>query len=188
MVATKIGLTVDDYMALPDDGKRYELIDGELILSPAPVPDHQLVVVALIEFLRSFVNRHGLGRLYCAPIDVILSDIIALQPDIAFISNARMDIIGPKNIRGAPDLVIEVLSPSTESRDRNDKARLYWRHGVLEYWLVDTSRQTIEVFGAGRDGFELLAIYGEGDALESPTLSGLSLDAGRVLADLDKLP
>ncbi len=185
MVATKIGLTVDDYMALPNDGKRYELINGELILSPAPVPDHQFVVVALIEFLRSFVNRYGLGRIACAPIDVILSEIIALQPDIAFISNARMGIIGPKNIQGAPDLVIEVLSPSTESRDRNDKARLYWNHGVLEYWLVDTSRRTIEVFGAGRTGFELLAVYGEGDALESPTLSGLSLEVGRVFADLD---
>ncbi len=180
MVATKVGLTVDDYMTLPDDGKRYELINGELILSPAPVPDHQLVITASMRIIENFVYEFDLGRVFTASTDVVLSRNIALQPDILFISNARMGIIGAKNIQGAPDLVVEVISPSTESRDRNDKARLYWSHGVLEYWLVDTSRRTIEVFGAGRDGFELLAVYGEGDALESPTLNGLSLDVGEA--------
>ncbi len=188
MVATKVGLTVDDYMALPDDGKRYELINGELILAAAPLAPHQFVIAALIEFLRSFARRQGLGKVAGAPFDVFLARDIVLQPDVLFISNARMHILREGRIHGAPDLVVEVLSPSTESRDRNDKARLYWRHGVLEYWLVDTSRRTIEVFGAGRTGFELLAVYDEGDSLESPTLSGLSLDTGRVFADLGMLP
>jgi len=180
MVTTRAELTVEDYMALPDDGKRYELIDGELILFPAPIPDHQPVITALMRLIENFVYEFDLGRVFAAATDVVFPGNIVLQPDILFISNARLGIIGTKNIQGAPDLAVEVLSPSTESRDRNIKAEPYWKHGVREYWLVDISRRRIEVLGAGRTGFELLGVYGADDALESPTLSGLSMNVGEA--------
>ncbi len=188
MVATKVGLTVDDYMALPDDGKRYELIDGELILAAAPLAPHQVVVYELYAIIRAYLRQHDIGMIFGAPFDVILSDNVVFQPDLMFITYARLPIVSGGMVHGAPDMVVEVLSPSAESRNRNDKARLYWSHCVLEYWLVDTLRRTIEVFGAGQTGFELISVYGERDALESPTLSGLSLDVGEAFADLDKLP
>ena len=169
-----IKFTYEDYLHTPDD-KRYELIDGELILAPAPRRDHQTVEVRLGSRLHLFVDENELGVVYFAPRDVVFSDTNIVQPDLLFISNERMHIDTEAEVWGGPDLVVEILSPSTEARDRTVKRALYARHGVNEYWIVDPDARTIAVQFLGEQGFEPVATYGEGDTLVSPTLPGFSI-------------
>ena len=170
-----IKFTVADYMTTPED-KRYQLLDGEVILAPAPTDKHQAIVVALLVAMYQFVHQHGLGWVRVSPYDVVLSDTDVAQPDILFVSNARSGIITEANIQGAPDLVVEVLSPGTARYDRGYKRTLYGRHGVLEYWLVDPAAETVEVLTAGDAGLTLAATYRCGDVLTSSLLTGLTLD------------
>ena len=169
-----IKFTYQDYINTPD-GERYELIDGELILAPAPRRDHQRVQLNLGAPMHFFVQSNELGVVYVAPRDVVFSDTYIVQPDIMFISNERMHIDTEAEIWGGPDLVVEILSPSTADRDRTVKRALYARHGVKEYWLVDADEHTIAVLLIGDRGFEQVAAYGEGDTLVSPTLPGFSI-------------
>ncbi len=126
------------------------------------------------------MNEHRLGGVYDAPFDVVLSDVDVLQPDLLFVSNKRGHIITPANIQGAPDLVVEILSPSTAKRDRTFKRTLYARHGVNEYWMVDTVAKTITVLRRGERGFDVVDTYGEGATLTSPTLQGFALKMADV--------
>ena len=144
MVATgaRIKFTYEDYCNAPED-KRYELHDGDLVVVPSPKEQHQDVTGNLFIRLTLFVREGALGRTYIAPFDIVFSNHDVVQPDVIFVSNERHDIITPDNIQGAPDLVIEVLSPSTAHRDRTFKRALYARHGVREFWLVDTDAQTV---------------------------------------------
>ena len=169
-----IKFTYEDYLNTSDD-KRYELIDGELILAPAPRRDHQRVDMKLGWRLGRFVEENALGVVYSAPRDVVFSDTNIVQPDLMFISNERMHIDTEAEVWGGPDLVIEILSPSTAARDRTLKRALYARHGVNEYWLVDADARTIAVLLLGQQGFEPVATYSEGDTLVSPTLPGFSI-------------
>ena len=169
-----IKFTYQDYINTPDD-KRYELIDEELILAPAPRRDHQRVQANLGSPIHHFVRSNALGVVYFAPRDVVFSDTYIVQPDLMFISNERMHIDTEAEVWGGPDLVVEILSPSTAARDRTVKRALYARHGVNEYWLVDTDARTIAVLLLGDQGFEPVATYGEGDTLVSPTLPGFSI-------------
>jgi len=173
--AIKPKLTYEDYASLPDD-ERYELIDGELIPMPSPSVFHQLLIFSIGVPLREFVRRLSLGEVIPAPIDVVLSATDVVQPDIIFISNARSHIIAEANIRGAPDLAIEIISPSTQRRDRIVKRDLYARHGVREYWLIDPYAKTATVLTLGANGYNTHAVFGEGDTLTSPTLAGFSLN------------
>ena len=118
--------------------------------------------------------------MYIAPFDIVFSNHDVVQPDVLFVSNDRLDIITPDNIQGAPDLVIEVLSPSTAHRDRTFKRSLYARHGVPEFWLVDTDAHTIEVLLLGSNGYDEVATYGAGQTLTSPTLTGFNLSTDDV--------
>ena len=172
---TAIKFTYRDYVNTPDD-KRYELLDGELILSEAPSRNHQGSQVNIGSPLHVFVQSNRLGAVYFAPRDVVLSDTDVVQPDLLFISNERLHIDTERAVHGSPDLVVEVLSPSTAERDRTFKRALYARHGVKEYWLVEPAARTIEVLLLGEDSFETVATYGEGDTLVSPTLHGFRLD------------
>ena len=176
MVVTgaRIKFTYGDYCNAPED-KRYELHDGDLILVPSPKEQHQDSVGALYYYLRAFILSRGLGRVYIAPFDIVFSNHDVVQPDVIFVSNEREHVITPDNIQGAPDLVIEVLSPSTAHHDRTFKRALYARHGVGEFWLVDTEAQTIEVLLLGSDGYETVATYGAGEVLTSPTLTDFTL-------------
>ena len=178
-VKPKLKLTYEDYASLPDD-ERYELIDGELIPMPSPKEIHQAVSGALFLSVGAFVRVMGLGRTYFAPFDVILSLTNVVQPDLIFISRARARIITADNIRGAPDLLVEILSPSTERRDRIVKRELYARHGVREYWLIDPYAKTITVLILGANGYDAHAVYGEGDTLTSPTLAGFALNLSEL--------
>ena len=139
-------LTYDDYCQIPDDGNRYEVIDGVLYMSPSPIVRHQRVLVNLTFFLEKWNRNTKAGQLYVAPMDVVLSEQNIVQPDILFISNERLAIIGEKNIQGAPDLLIEILSEGNRRHDEIQKRDLYESFGVQEYWIVDPVLETIKVY------------------------------------------
>jgi Uma2 family endonuclease len=178
-VPAALKFTYEDYALLPED-RRYEVVDGELLLTPAPTTFHQMVKRRLGRILEDFVEAGGLGLVLDAPCDVVLSDFDVLQPDILFVSTARRSIVGEKYVGPAPDLVIEVLSPSTETRDRVAKAKRYAASGVREMWLVDPSAKTIEVLVNSEEGFRRWAIFGESDTVRSVILAGLELAAAPV--------
>jgi Uma2 family endonuclease len=139
---------------LPESNSPTELWDGELIMSPAPTPSHQDIVLHFVSLLRTFVNSKTLGKVFVSPIDVVLSLRRAVQPDVIFVSKPRLGII-KEVIRGAPDLVVEVVSEGSWKRDRVEKKGLYEQFGVTEYWIIDPEAQTIEVFALGKKGYEL---------------------------------
>lgn len=173
MVTTAKKLTYADYEKMPADGFRHEIIAGEEFMTPPPNTDHQAVVSRLDRLLGNFADGTKLGRVYVAPTAVVLSDNDVVEPDVLFISEARVSIITRKNIQGAPDLVIEILSPSTASQDKGPKLTLYDRGGVREYWIVDVDAKTLEVheFGSPRR----TRVYEAGQSFQSELLPGLTL-------------
>ena len=173
--------TYEDYCAIADD-KRYELLNGDLMMVPAPNRKHQEVLGRLYIELVRFTQEHGPGKMYVAPFDVVLSDTDVVQPDLLFISRAREHRITDENVLGAPDLVIEILSPSTADRDVGYKHDLYGRHGVREYWIVDPMAETVAVHRQ-RDGkLELAGTCGRRDRLVTALLQGLELELDNILA------
>lgn len=188
MSKTKIKFTYADYKSLPaSEAERYELLRGEIVIVPAPTEPHQRVVRNLGYALWEFVRDKGLGWVYFTPLDVVLGEgegIEVVQPDLVFISRERKEIIKREEIRGAPDLVVEVLSPGTEERDRHYKKTLYARHGVREYWIVDPEGKAVEVYTLGERGFELESLRREGETLRSPLLAGIGIPLREVFAEL----
>ena len=178
----KTKLTVADYMNTPDD-VRCQLIDGELILAPSPTTRHQAIAIELVSALYQYVRQRSLGVVRFAPLDVVFPDREVYQPDILFVSNERQGIITEANIQGAPDLVVEILSPSSQRYDRGHKQNVYAQRGVLEYWIVDPGARTVEVLSAGAEGWTPTATFSAEDLLASPLLPGLSIDLERVFAD-----
>jgi len=172
-------LTYADYAKTPEDG-RYELLDGVLINIPTPLVYHQRVLGNLLYRVAPFVSERKLGHVYSRPTDVLLSDTIVVEPDLLFVSSQRSHILTRENIRGAPDLVVEILDPPTAERDRTVKLDLYARHGVQEYWIVDPDAKTIMVLLRGESRFEVSGIYGEGQTLRSPMLAEFSVALGDV--------
>lgn len=175
----RLKLTYADYLAAPED-KRYELLDGELLMLPAPDELHQRTQAELGYNVMAFVKTRGLGRVYFSPTDVVLSDVDVVQPDLLFVSNDRLDILTAAGVQGAPDLGVEILSPGTAERDKGYKRALYAQHGVKEYWLVGTDAGTITVLLLEETGYEVVGTFGEGDTLTSPTLDGFSLRIDEV--------
>ena len=172
-------LTYEDYCAAPDD-RRCELLNGDLMMVPAPNTTHQRVQRRLGYKLTQFIEDRALGELFYAPFDVVLSDTDVVQPDLLFISREREHMITAENVRGAPDLVIEILFPSAADRDLGYKHELYGRHGVLEYWVFDPMAETIAVHRQ-RDGvLELTDTLGRRDTLHTPLLKGLELQLDDV--------
>lgn len=168
-----IRFTYEDYAHFPDDRKQYQIVDGEVYMVPAPVPYHQRVSRNIEIIVQNYVSKHGLGEVFDAPCDVILSNENVVQPDLFFISKDRLNIITEKNIAGPPDLVIEILSPYTEKLDRTIKRDLYERYGVLEYWLVDPASKQIEILSLSGKEFSSIGIYGIKDSFESKVIRGL---------------
>ena len=176
-----VKLTYEDYCRAPDD-KRYELLNGELMMVPAPNMKHQEILGRLYVELHRFVQEHELGKVYVAPVDVVLSDTDVVQPDVLFISRAREDRITDANVQGAPDLVIEILSPSTADKDLGKKHELYGSCGVLEYWIIDPVSETVTVHRQ-RDGkLERAGEFGRGESLATAVLEGLALELDDILA------
>ena len=173
-------LTYEDYCRIPF-GERYELVEGELRrMTPSPTVFHQKISGRIEKALREWVDEHNLGEVYDSPIDVVLSEHNVVQPDILYISRERLGIIKEACIRGAPDLVVEILSPSTVEWDRVIKRRIYSRYGVREFWIVDPEGRSIEV--ASHNGRELatVQVYPLGTTLVSPLLDGFELEIDGV--------
>ena len=181
MVTRKPGVkfTYQDYLNTPDD-VRYELIDGDLILAPAPTTQHQRVLINLAYQMGPFVRDNALGEVFVAPTDVYLSDTNVVQPDLLFVSAGRAEIITEPNIHGAPDLVVEIASPSTEERDLTVKLELYARFGVLEYWTTHPTNGTLERRTLVGGQFVVDGSYGTSDVLTSPLFPGLRIDLSQV--------
>ena len=171
---TRVRFTYEDYLNTPED-KRYELLDGELIMVASPNIQHQRTERKMGTRVDRFVERHDLGEMFFPPTDVILSDTDVVQPDLLFVSRERMHIIARDAIRGAPDLVVEILSPSTARRDLTFKRRLYAKHGVKEYWQVNIDERRVTVLSLGDGDYEGVAVYGSGQTLTSPVLPGFAL-------------
>ena len=177
MVTTKptTQLTYEDYLETPDD-ERWELLNGELHMAPSPSMPHQIINTRLGSRLLAFVENRDLGKVITAPADVALSETNVVQPDLFFVSREREQIITHANIQGAPDLAVEIRSPSTDERDRTVKRKLYAQHGVKEYWLVDPDAMTVTVLVLSEGAFEEAGVYHKGQILTSPTLKGFSVN------------
>ncbi len=173
-VIEKKKFTYEDYLKTPVD-KRFELIEGELLMTPSPVPKHQRISGKLEFALRKFVTENDLGELFDAPCDVYLDDENVVQPDILFIAKERLSIIGEKNIKGAPDLLIEIISESSAYRDMVQKKKLYARFGVKEYWIVIPEEKLIEIYILKDNAFQLYKTYSGDDTLDSPYLKSLKI-------------
>jgi Uma2 family endonuclease len=176
-----IRLTYDDYCLLPNDGKRYEIIDGELFVTPSPNFGHQIVVTRLTRYLSAFVEDNHLGLVFVSPFDVVFSQFDVVEPDILYVSKARAEVLTKKNVQGAPDLVVEVISPSTADIDRTTKLKLYARFGVEEYWIIDPDGPSATVYRRQAEGLELAAELGAADSLTSPLFPGFSLPLKKLV-------
>ena len=167
-------LDYSDYAAIPDDGKRYEVLEGSLFVTPAPSPIHQRVSKRLQRQLEAYFEERSLGEVFDAPIDLILSPHDIVQPDLVVV--ARADQVSERGIEGGPLLAVEILSPSTREHDLRRKARRYATLGVLHYWIVDPDARRVECFRAGTSGYELV-VEAEGPTiLTHPEWSDLAID------------
>jgi Uma2 family endonuclease len=175
-------LTYRDFVRFPDDRQRHELIDGVHYVTPSPADEHQVILGNLHYWIRAHLQRHPAGRVYLSPFDVVFSMFDVVEPDLLFISTERLAIITRRNVRGAPDLVVEIGSPSTRRRDEDEKLRLYDRFGVDEYWVVDPQEQAVRVYRRRRAALarvaELLASREE--VLTTPIMPGLALPLTHV--------
>lgn len=159
---------------MPNDSKRREIVEGELFVTPSPNLSHQRISRRLELALAQYLENHPIGEIFDAPLDVILSDFDVLEPDLLLVLNQHRSVLQDW-VRGAPDLVIEILSPTTVANDRGPKLKAYARYGVHEYWIVDPDARAIEVYRLGRDGYELSKIFHERETLTSFLLPGFGL-------------
>ena len=181
-VRPPVKVTYFEYSTLPETGPRYQLVEGELIMTPAPSYRHQTVQVRLTVALYNFAEPRGLGIVRGSPLDVILSQDSSPQPDVVYVSAARRSIIAPEGLRGAPDLCIEVLSERTKSLDRVAKRALYARHGVTEYWIVDPDANTVDLYRLQEDPNEPAIKLTASDTLTTALLAGFTLDLRAIFA------
>lgn len=172
----------DDYVRIPDDGRRHEIIGGRHFVMPAPAVRHQRASMRLSYALYDFVSRHELGEVLAAPVDVVLSPHDIVQPDLVFVGRERSGIVG-EQVRGAPDLVIEIVSKTSRRRDEGVKLELYRRSGVQEYWIVDPGAETVAVWSFARSpARDEPAVVGSGERVPSTVLGGLELAVGEIFA------
>jgi Uma2 family endonuclease len=168
--------TIEDWLKLPDDRYRYEVIDGVLHMSPPPRARHQRILARLVANLMEFLKSESPGELLFVPIGVRLpNQTVPVKPDILFIKAERLDIIGEDYVEGAPDLIMEVLSPGNWLYDRREKMQLYQAAGIDEYWIVDPRTDTIEVYLLEQGTYLLLGEYGLGELAQSRVIPGFEV-------------
>lgn len=143
---TAIKLTYREYLQINDDFNRHEIIEGEHYVTPSPSKRHQKISIKLSTILYRWVEDHSLGEVFTGPYDVVLSETDVVIPDLLFVSKSRASISHEENVQGAPDLIVEILSPSTSRRDLGIKKTLYEKFGVSEYWVIDPDQKTVEIF------------------------------------------
>lgn len=181
----KKNYTYKDYLELPDDKNRYEIINGELVMTPAPKINHQRISGIIELQLRLFVEKNKLGEVFDAPCDVFLTEKDIVQPDILFVSNENKKIITEDNIKGAPELVIEIISPTTAYYDLIEKKELYEKFGVKEYWIVDPKKQWVEIYTPTNKKFKLAQRIEKSGQVSSKLLKGFQLELKEIFRGID---
>jgi len=179
-----VKFTYEDFLTFPDNGKRHEIIDGEHYVTPSPNTKHQTVSLHLSAMFWTYLKHHPAGRVFAAPFDVVFSDLDVVEPDLLYISRDRAGVVTDQHARGAPDLVVEILSPGTRKTDELTKRKLYERFGVCEYWVVDPELETIKIYRRVDDAFVRAAELSaeRQDALTSPLLPEFSVTLAEVFA------
>lgn len=175
MTPQQVVLTYREYEALPADGRRYEIHEGELSVTPAPSPQHQIIIGNLFIALSLHVKSKRIGSILLAPLDVILSQTTIVQPDLVYLDPSRLGLISRRGVEGAPTLVVEILSPTTTLTDRSTKPQLYARHGVPYFWLVDPEGQSVEIFVLGTQGYSLALRASGSESVNPPPFPDLAL-------------
>lgn len=178
LAKTHIMFTYEDLKSWEPDNYRHEIIEGEHFMSPSPNVYHQKIVGQLFTALLKYIEKKQLGELFVSPIDVVFHETDVCVPDLVFVSNENAAMIKEENIQGAPDLLIEILSPSTKKRDRELKYKRYACYGVKEYWIIDPENQLVEVYDLAAN--ELLKIVPRNQKLSTPTFTDLNLDLKEI--------
>ena len=173
-------LTVHDYREMPEGPPFYQLIEGELEMSPSPNREHQDILTNIFSAFVRYLDKHSDGRVYVAPLDVYLTDLNVYQPDLVFVSKGRKSILTNQGAEGAPDLVVEILSPRTAKLDRGVKRDMYARTGVQELWIVDPERQQVEVYDLPKNADAPAATYTKRQNLKSGILPKLSIPVAKI--------
>jgi Uma2 family endonuclease len=173
-------LTVHDYRELPEGPPYYQLIEGDLFIGPSPDLFHQDVIGNLYFIIRGFLKKRPLGTVHLSPSDVELSDLNVYQPDLYFVSNARRNILGRQGVEGAPDLVVEILSPRTAKLDKGVKRGVYARTGVEELWIVDTELKEVHVSHFAKSPDKPVGIYKIKQTIQTPLLPGLKFSVKEI--------
>ena len=179
-------LTYDDFLLFPDDGMRHELIDGEHYVAPSPNRKHQVVLGNLHLIIGNWLRGHRIGRVMLSPFDVVFTTFDVVEPDLLYVSNERAaQVMTSRNVQGVPELVVEIVYPSTRKRDETIKRHLYERSGVSEYWFVDPELDVVRVYRSGGKGFEHPVELSReaGDVLSTSLLPGLDLPLARIFED-----
>ena len=177
----RVGYT--DLLAMPEDGHRYEIHGGELVVVPSPLPRHQIVAVELLTRLRAYAGESG-GIALIAPLDIVFDEFDVVQPDIVFFRAERRHLVSPDAVtRHRPDIAVEVLSPSTAAIDRGRKMRMFARYGVPEYWIVDPILEQIAVHALEGRAYRPAQVARAGDTVQSVLLPDLLFDIHRVFTD-----
>lgn len=181
-----VKLTYDDFVLFPDDGQRHELIDGEHYVTPSPNLKHQRVSGNLHLLIGAWLEDHPIGKIFYAPLDVVFSHFDVVEPDLLYLSNERLATVGtPQHLRGAPELVIEIGSPSTRRRDETIKRRLYERSGVTEYWVVDPELDIVRIYRSAGERFGRPIEWSReaNDRIATSLLPGLELSLTRIFRE-----
>jgi Uma2 family endonuclease len=178
--AESLAITVHDYMAMPEGPPYHQLIEGDLYMSPSPNWRHQQISGNIEWFIQGYLREHDVGRLFHAPLDVILNETNVYQPDVLFFRHSRKSIVGKRCIEGAPDFVVEILSESTLHLDKDLKRKVYAKAGVKELWVVDPIAREIIVFHFSESVDEPAAVYSGDDNFQSPLFPGLTFAVSEV--------
>ncbi len=176
---TRIRMTAAEFFELPESNSPIELLNGELIVSPTPIPAHQDCVLDTATCLKQISRTLG-GKVYVAPLEIYFDDDNVPQPDVMWIAATNLHVIGEKRLEGAPDLIVEVLSPSTAKADKETKFHLYEKYMVREYWILDPVYQLIEVWPLINGKFVRQGAYGSGDTFQSAVLSGQTIEVSMI--------
>lgn len=174
-IRSGVRFKADDIWDAPEDDNRYEVVDGELQMTPAASWGHQVSSSRLHVLIGGWVTRHGLGEVVSAPVGVVLAEDVAVQPDLVYVSRERAGIVSERGVEGAPDLVVEVLSPGTRSRDRGLKMRTYAAAGIPNYWILDPASRTLEEYRLGQQGYGPATTYGAGAIFRPELFPGLEI-------------
>jgi Uma2 family endonuclease len=175
-------VTVEDYRNLPETGPRYQLIEGDLHMAPAPNRYHQEISRNLELILGTYLKLNPMGKLYHAPFDVVLGEFDVFQPDILYVSKDRYSILTETGAEGAPDLVVEILSPKTARIDLETKRKMYIRHGVDELWIINPETRAVLIYRPKQDPQHPVETHQEGGVITCPLFPGLRVDTVEVFA------